>query len=111
MKKSIIWLSSAIALTVLVGPLTFVASQAGRTDTADLYLVFEVSAKSASDTALQAYGARDIGPQRGLLGRMVHAPDGSRDRLLNAGYIMLPAGSLAALCGANADNSTFLRSS
>ena len=102
MTKSVLWIAAAFCLALSVGPVALLASTAGKADPADLYLVIDAGpALPAGHMA--ALGARDIGPTRGVLARMLHAPPAARRRLLDAGYILLPAGALAALCGIGTD--------
>ncbi|MEP2642420.1 hypothetical protein [Roseobacter sp.] len=110
MLKSVAWLSCAFAFTFLVGPVAFIASQSGQQDAADLYVVVEVGAQPLSQETLVVFGARDVGPVRSVLAKMILAPPAARERLLDAGYILLPASALAALCGIEtAGYSTSLR--
>ena len=111
MFKSAVWLCSGAVLTLIVGPLTLVASQAGRTDPADLYIIVDAGGSSLSQRTLGTYGASGVGPQRGVLTMMVHAPPTSRKQLLQAGYVMFPAGTLAAICGIETDTNTPKRTS
>ena len=104
MLKSMSWYFATACLTLVVGPLTLVASQAGQADRADLYIVLDGGGASLSQHGLSSYGARGVGPLRGRVAQMIHAPPSSRKQLLNAGYIMLPAATLAAICGITTDN-------
>ena len=111
MYGSALWIWSGVMLTVIAGPLTLVASQAGKADPGDLYIVFDVGRSSFAHETLETYGAKGVGPLRGVLASTVHAPPPSREHLLQAGYIMLPAGKLAAICGIETDTNAPERTS
>lgn len=106
MIKSVIWFSFAALLTVFVGPLSLFASHAGRADPADLYIIVDGGGPTLSQHTLIAYGASNVGPQRGTLAKMIHAPPTSREQLMQAGYIMLPASTVAAICGISTASAT-----
>lgn len=110
MFKSAFWICSGVLLTLIVGPLTLVASQAGQADPSDLYFVLDTGGPSLSQKTLGSYGVADVGPLGGVLAKMVHAPPSSRDQLLQAGYVMLPAGQLAEICGLKTHTKTPNRS-
>lgn len=111
MLKSLSWILAAACLTLVVGPLMLVTAQAGQTDRADLYIIVDGGGSSLSQHELIAYGASGVGPLSGRLAQMIHAPPASRTRLLQAGYIMLPAAALAAICGINTDSVDLIRNS
>ena len=85
-----------------------VASQAGQADRADLYIIIDGGGSSLSPHRLKSFGASGVGPQRSRLARMIHAPPSSRGKLLQAGYIMLPAGILAEICGIATDGTDLM---
>lgn len=99
MFTSATWLVSGTVLALLVGPMALLATQVGRPDPADLYIVFDALGPPLSKQKLEASGGIGVGPLRGLLAEIVHAPPSSREQLAQAGYIMLPAGKMAAICG------------
>lgn len=99
MIKSIFWITSLFLLAFSAGPVAFLAHQSGRADATDLYLVFSTVSKTASSPNLTRHGAREIGPLRGWLTQMVYAPPSAHASLLKAGFYVLPAGAIAALCG------------
>ncbi|WP_299619330.1 hypothetical protein [uncultured Tateyamaria sp.] len=103
MFRSVIWLSIALCAAVFVGPVALLASQSGRADPADLYFVVGVGVPGLSDAALTDAGARNIGPAHGAMARMIHAPKTAHARLVQGGFVMVPAGALAAICGIDAD--------
>ena len=74
MFRSAVWLCSGVVLTLIVGPLTLVASQAGRTDPADLYIVVDAGGSSLSQQTLGTYGASSVGALQGVLTMMLHGP-------------------------------------
>lgn len=86
-------------LAAAAGPLTFVASHAGRPDAADLYLVLETPFAKNGPLEPSSFGAREVGPVNGLVARLIYAPVSAHVRLQAAGHVMLPAGLIAALCG------------
>ncbi|MEO0502244.1 MAG: hypothetical protein AAFZ14_02880 [Pseudomonadota bacterium] len=105
MTKPVLWIAAAFCLALSVGPLALLASTAGKADPADLYLVIDVGPVLPA-RQVAALGGRDVGPTRGALARMVHAPPAVRQQLLDAGHFLLPAGALAAICGVGADRFT-----
>jgi hypothetical protein len=111
MFKSVLWIVATACLTLIVGPLAFVASQAGQSDGADLYIILDGGGSSLSQHGLNSYGARGVGPLRGKLAKMIHAPPSSRAQLLQAGYVMLPASTLAAICGINTGSKALMKKS
>lgn len=98
MFKSIVWLSISFAFAFFAGPLVFVASQAGKPDPLDLYILIDAGAPSANESHLASMGATDVGPMRGMFAKMVHAPPIAHAQIMQLGYFMLPASALAALC-------------
>ena len=111
MIKSVSWFVALGCLTLGVGPIALVASQAGRADRTDLYFLLDIGAASLSRQQLTTYGAGGVGPLRGKLAQMIHAPPASRQRLRDAGYLLMPAGALAAICGIDtADTNTIKES-
>jgi len=108
MFKSVSWFFAAAFFTLLVGPLTLFAAQAGEGDSADLYIIVGGGWLSIPQDRLLSYGASVIGPFRGRVSEMVHAPPSAREKLLQAGYIMLPAGHLAAICGIDTDSTDLM---
>ncbi|SMX25418.1 hypothetical protein [Boseongicola aestuarii] len=109
MNHSIAWYLAIACLTLLVSPLAIVSSQAGQADPADLYIIVDGGGSSLSQRNLISYGASEVGPFRGLLAKMIHAPPSSRTLLLQAGYVMVPASTLAAICGITKDRTTLTR--
>lgn len=102
MFKTVIWFSFAAILTVL-SPLGLLASHAGQADSANLYIIVDGGGASLTPHRLTSYGARGVGPLRGRLAKMIHAPPASQKQLLQAGYIMVPASALAEICGISTD--------
>ncbi len=80
MNHSIAWYLAIACLTLLVSPLAIVSSQAGQADPADLYIIVDGGGPSLSQTLL-----------------------------LQAGYVMVPASTLAAICGITKDRTTLTR--
>ena len=111
MFKFAIWFGSVAMLSLVVGPVTVVGSLASQLDAADLYIVIGAGGSSLSQASLKAYDATSVGPVNGLLAAMVHAPVSSREHLLQAGYIMIPAGKLATFCRLESAANTPSRSS
>lgn len=99
MLKAALCLICACALAILAGPFAFAASYLGKPDPNELYLVFDFGLGGSVRSDVIATGARAVGPQRGILAEMFHAPPGAFETLVAAGYVVLPAGQLAALCG------------
>ena len=99
MSTSAIWLFSGALLALLVGPTAVLTTQVGRPDPADLYIVIDALGPPLSEQELEASGGIGVGPLRGVIAEVVHAPPSSREQLAQAGYIMLPAGKLASICG------------
>ncbi len=87
------------SLAGLAGPVTYIVSHSGKPDPNHLYLVLDLGGKSRAFADPVALGARAVGPQRGILADMMEASPNTKDRLEAAGYVVLPGGALAALCG------------
>lgn len=98
-KLSLIWISAAFALALFAGPIAFIASQAGKADASHVYLIIGWGEKTQADQ-IASFGARHIGPNQKMLSQMVEALPEAQARLTDAGYVLLPASALAALCGA-----------
>ncbi len=111
MCRSIVWFSLAAWLSVVAGPMAFVISQVGRAAPADIYIVVDGGGSSLSQHMLAAYGASAVGPLRAQFAKMIHAPPSAREQLLHAGFIMMPAKALAAICGVVTDSTTHVRKS
>lgn len=107
MMKSALWIFALLLLSAATGPLTFVMSQAGHRDTADVYIVLMPPSKSELSQDLSMLGGREIGPVQGMFGRMIIAPSTAHARLKKAGYTMLPASALAGLCGIETTSQQF----
>ena len=105
MIQSVTWFVGMVCLTMIIGPVTLFASQVGQPDRADLYFIVDGGGSPQRAHTLASYGARDVGPMRGRLAKMIHAPPSSREQLLQAGYVMLPASTLAEVCGLSTDYS------
>jgi len=93
------WFVLASAVTLLVGPFAFFTSQIGRPDPGDLYVIVDIGGKDGTTRAAIASGAAIVGPTRAPLATMIHAPQPVWARLSQAGYLLLPAGAVAAICG------------
>ena len=105
MMKTSLWITAAFAIALFAGPLAFVASHVGKTDGGNLYVMLW---NEAGDDLLTAFGARQIGPERSALAQLIEAMPDAKNQLLQAGYLLVPAGSFAALC---AGPSTLTRTS
>lgn len=99
MYKCIPWMFAAFSCVAFTGPVAFVAAKANTPDPMALYLVFDLNRHDLANPLLASLGAVEVGPEQAKRARMVHAPPDVRTRLLDAGYLMLPAGALAAICG------------
>jgi hypothetical protein len=99
MYKSVLWIVVAVLFAVLAGPLAFVATKANTADPADLYLVVNIERQ----TMFASIGASKVGPVESRLAQMIHAPPDARTQLIEAGYVMLPAGAFAGICGFDQD--------
>lgn len=99
MIRFMLWLCSPILLAALSGPASIVLSQAGQRDEGGVYLVLDFGAKERLANDLSRYGARAIGPTAPLFSRMITVSENGWEALHKSGYILLPATSLAAICG------------
>jgi hypothetical protein len=96
------FISGALSLALVAGPLSLFSAQAGVSDPADVYLVVSLSRQAELSSQFDPQGLRPVGPTTGFLGRFVIAPPDAHASLTSAGYLVLPASALAALCGADA---------
>lgn len=99
MLQSVLWFCVVLSLAISAGPITYVLSQAGRGDPNALYLILDMRGQSRGLERSIRLGARAVGPESGILASMIQATPDIRDRLTREGFIILPAGALAALCG------------
>ncbi|MEM6889672.1 MAG: hypothetical protein AAF636_16240 [Pseudomonadota bacterium] len=98
-----VWnLSLAFGVVVtasLAAPITAMFNGSGKRDTAGLYFVLDPLAGAARETILSAFGARLIGLERAPLAVLISADNTSHAKLVQAGHWVVPAGTLAAICG------------
>lgn len=99
MLKPNLWMSCVTLLALAIGPLSFLASHSGRADDGDVYIVFEIGSSTRLTKEISSAGAWEIGPKRPPMSRMIQASTAPHAQLKQAGYVMIPASALAALCG------------
>lgn len=89
------WILGAFLLTLVVGPISILSSQIGHPDPADLYLLLDFGRENPILDA----DINQIGPIRGLWAQMIHASTEAHHYLVQSGHLMLPASTLAQICG------------
>ncbi|MEP3510115.1 MAG: hypothetical protein ABJN38_00015 [Lentilitoribacter sp.] len=92
-------LACVLSLSLAIGPTSFIFSQAGQADDSDIYIVLGLSVESALEKRFSDLSVREIGPVQPLLARLIVAPPTGYEQLKSAGYTLIPASALAALCG------------
>lgn len=99
MLRTALCLVPAFVLALLAGPIGFLLANLGKPDPNDLYMIFDLSPRETEAADIAASHARGVGPERGLLANMITAPPSAFQELIAAGYLLLPVGRLADLCG------------
>ena len=94
-----LWLVTSFVFVSLTGPLTLFMGQINASDPSDLYLLLDRHARAPLHSDILQTGAVEIGPEQARFARMIFAPRDIKALLLDAGYLVLPAGPFAALCG------------
>jgi hypothetical protein len=97
--RDALFISGALLLALVAGPLSHVSAQAGAADPGDVYLVVSLGGRADLSSSVDTSGSRPLGPTEGLLGRFVIAPPDAHASLKKAGFLVLPASTLAAICG------------
>lgn len=99
MNESVFWIIATFSLAAFAGPFAFLATKTNTVDPADLYLVMAID----RNEVLAVPNVSEVGPQNAPLAVMINAPAAARSELILAGYLLLPVGALAALCGVQTD--------
>ncbi|MFK7837359.1 MAG: hypothetical protein AB8B60_14170 [Sulfitobacter sp.] len=99
MFQSTLWLTGAFFFSLLVGPLAFLGTQAGEPDPSDLYLVLGIWSEQEADMHLASFGAQAVGPENGVFSQLIVVEPDMHQKVKTAGYVLLPASAIAALCG------------
>ena len=99
MNENVFWIIATFSFAALAGPLAFLATKTNTVDPADLYLVMAIN----RNEVLAFPDVSEVGPQNAPLAIMINAPAAARSELVLAGYLLLPVGALAALCGVQTD--------
>ena len=96
MFKSTLLIAAALILACLAGPMAVFLSSTGERDSSNIYVFLQAS----GDSALTQLGLREVSPYRTFFARIVFIPPDLHLRLVESGYVILPAGALAEICGA-----------
>ena len=86
-----------IGWAAVLGPLSVTISTVSKSDPSNLYLV--VGSQRTFDSVLSKPNAREIGPERAHFATFLYAPSDLHQSLVQQGYWIFPATSLAAICG------------
>lgn len=94
-----LWLGTAVLFVSLSGALATALGKINESDSSDLYLLLELDARAPMPALIIQTGAVEVGPEQARFARMIFAPPETKARLRAAGYVLLPAGAFAAICG------------
>ncbi|WP_146188187.1 hypothetical protein [Ascidiaceihabitans donghaensis] len=92
-----LFLCGPMLVSVLAGPLA-VAARQGQNDSLGVYLLLSQNPE-ATRQPLQMMGVYPVGPSVARFGVLVTGDDGAVEQAMDAGYWLVPAQILAALCG------------
>ena len=92
-------LVAPVVLAVLAGPVALIASQTNE-PAGDIYLLVTRDPAIAGHR-LESFGVRALGPETAAFGLFVTAEDEAVQAASDAGYWLIPAAKLAAICGWN----------
>jgi hypothetical protein len=90
-----------LMLAGLSGPLSLAASSKYDAKT-DVFVLLSRNLPDA-ETHLSGIGVQAFGPISARFGSFVYADAQARKRAAEAGYVLIPAAALAALCGLDAE--------
>lgn len=86
-----------LVFAVMAGPFALALGQGDR-GTGDIYLLVSRVPDAAIRT-LQSYGAQPVGPEMARFGAFMTADKDSLNAARDAGFLMIPATTFAAICG------------
>ncbi|MEP3918184.1 hypothetical protein [Ascidiaceihabitans sp.] len=91
-----LFLCGPMLVAILAGPLA-VAARQGQHDSLGVYLLLSQNPE-ATGQPLQMMGVYPVGPSVARFGMLVTGDDGAVQQAMDAGYWLVPAQTLAALC-------------
>jgi len=94
-----LWLLCAAFIVSVVGPVALLLGKVNGSDSADLYLLLGHTARAAPLAQITHIGAVEVGPQQATFARLIQASPHVRTLLVAEGYVLLPAGEFAGICG------------
>ena len=87
----------------VAAPAALLAGQAGQRDAANIYVMIGTPRLEGVREIIASSYLREIGPERAPFARMIYADPVTHTQLIRRGFWIIPASTLAALCGLSDD--------